>query len=99
MCQEVDEIGPHFFSECMVAWRVCSSVCNWLGVSLVLPTLASDHFVQFGIYLGGGKKVSKTLHLIWVVVVGSLWFHRNNSMFRGEGVEVAGIVDVAQFKA
>ena len=42
------------------------------------------------------KKESCGFKSIWVVVVWSLWIHRNNVVFRGEAADVHKVFDLAQ---
>lgn len=95
--REVEDVS-HLFFDCHVALETWSRICAWLGVSVVLPRLAGDHFEQFGWCLGGGKKLRGVLSMIWVAVVGSIWYHRNSAVFQGRAVEVERMVELIQFK-
>lgn len=98
LCSFQPEDSLHLFFDCLLAWRTWSKICEWIGVSMVFPRGACVHFEQFGVCLGRGRKFQAALSLIWVAVVGSIWFYRNNAVFKGDQVEVDRIVELSQFK-
>lgn len=99
LCLRVEENCSHLFFECCVSWKVWMRICKWLGVTVVLHKDPKEHFLQFCVISGVGSRSSKTMILVWIATVYVLWSCRNNSVFRGEAVDVERIVDLVQFRS
>lgn len=96
-CGAVEESTNHLLFYCAFAWEVWSLILNWLSILLVFPDDPKDHFSLFT----GCWSLSKRngLTSIWLAVVWHLWVGRNNTIFRGEAVNVMQIFDAARAKA
>lgn len=99
MCYGEEESIPHLFFGCHMAWGVWAKIFRWLGVIPVLPTEARGHFLQFGHCSSGGSASARVIFMIWIAVIGSIWYYQNYAMFRDEAVEVEMVVELTQFKS
>lgn len=86
-------------SECQVSWKVWMRVCNWFGVFTAMHKKPQENFIQFCAVWGSGLSLSRSLALIWIATVCAIWYHRNNSVFRGATVEVDRIFESIQFRS
>lgn len=98
LCLTEEENCYHLFFDCLVSWKVWNGICKWFGVSTALQKDPKESLIQFCALVGDGLRFSKSLTLVWIATVCAIWYGRNNSVFRGEVVDVERIFDLVQFR-
>ncbi|KAL8505444.1 hypothetical protein ACS0TY_016621 [Phlomoides rotata] len=87
LCKERDENIRHLFFECKVSHQLWCNIIKWLGVSTAFQANPSRHFMMFENYIGRGKK-AKAAASIWIGIVWSIWFLRNEVIFNKAVINV-----------
>jgi predicted metal-binding transcription factor (methanogenesis marker protein 9) len=91
-----EENIPHLFFCCPIVWSVWCKIYKWLGVSTVIYPEAKGNFSQHLMLIKGSKQVGKVLVMIWIAVIRTIWWVRNNVVFKAGSAEVEKIVDAIQ---
>src|ERR1044072_3870520 len=88
----------HLFFHCPISWRVLTKVYSWMGVSSVLSSEAQCNFLQHLMLQKGSKQMRKTMVMIWVATINTIWGTRNHVPFEDGKVEVVRLVDAIMYK-
>ena len=59
---------------------------------------AKGNFSQHLMLIKGSKQVGKVLVMIWIAVIRTIWWVRNNVVFKAGSAEVEKMVDAIQLK-
>jgi hypothetical protein len=87
------ETVDHIFFHCSFFGSVWNNILHWIGLSMALPFVASDHFNQFN-FGGGGPRVRHSfMCVIWFATVWEIWKERNNRIFNGKECPILRLVD------
>ena len=87
------ETVDHLFFHCSFFGSVWNNILHWIGLSMALPFVASDHFNQFG-FGGGGPRVRHSfMCVIWFATVWEIWKDGNNMIFIEKECPILRLVD------
>jgi len=67
-CGSLETVN-HLFLHCAFFGLVWNCILRWVGLSMVVPFYASDHFNQFGLGGGGPQVRQSILNVIWFATV------------------------------
>ena len=87
----------HLFFGCRVVWRVWNLCYDWLGLNSVDLHVPESHFEHFKL-LDAPNSVNLIMGNIWIALVGEIWRHKNNCLFKGGVVDHTEVFSLAQVK-
>lgn len=96
-CQDI-ESASHLFFQCLLAIAVWKGIFTWLNLSGIWEADPRVNLRMFGLQMRGKAK-GKLRHVIWGIVVWSLWANRNYFIFQEAGQEADFIIEQIKFKA
>lgn len=97
LCKSGTEFLIHVLLLCPVAWRVWYEMLRWWKVQGALPASVED-ILEWWLRVGLTKKERMMWNAIPLVVMWSLWKHRNECLFREVVPSVDGITDLIKLK-
>jgi len=97
-CLDCEESASHLFFSCGMSqkvWKMCDS---WIGVSSVHHNQARIHFQHF--HLSSLNTRQNTIWKgMWLAIVGEIWRHKNEVIFKQKKVDTEDIFSLAQVNA
>jgi len=97
-CLDCEESASHLFFSCAMSqkvWKMCDS---WIGVSSVHHNQARIHFQHF--HMSSLNTRQNTMWKgMWLAIVGKIWRHRNEVIFKQKKVDTEEIFSLAQVNA
>lgn len=89
----VAETSNNLLFHCNFFGSVWFHIFRWLGVDVVMPFEAADHFIQFSSVGGIARTRCSILQVIMFATVWEIWKERNNMLFNDKVCSVVQIVD------
>ena len=83
---ETQENSRHLFLEYETASTLWFKICNWLGISSVIPGEIHDHYIQFSCMAGLPRSTHSYLKGTWFACVWIIWKERINRIFKNEAL-------------
>ncbi|CAL5421767.1 unnamed protein product [Camellia sinensis] len=97
LCKSGAETINHVLLSCQVAWSVWSAILKWWDVQGALPDS-----VEAVLDWWAGVRFTKKARLMWkalpMVVMWSLWNHRNECLFRDVAPSGEGVSDMVKVR-
>jgi len=80
--------------DCLASWNQCYA---WLGLTSVDHHDPVSHFLHFNL-LNVPVQVNVVWGSVWIAVVGEIWKHKNNHIFKGGVIDHSEMFTLAQLK-
>jgi len=97
LCGEQEESVSHLFFDCKVASKVWNMCNNWVRILNVHYNQPYESFLHFHV-LELNHKGNDIWKGVWVVVMWSIWKHRNNVVFNNAISDAEEIFCMAQLR-
>jgi hypothetical protein len=97
-CFKEPEDINHIFFNCNVSGEVWSTIFRWMGDQVNPCGSICDHFLLSGDSLKAINN-KRSRHVIWLATTWYLWRKRNNTIFRGEFVNISSFVEQIMYIA
>ena len=77
-----NEDGEHLFITCSFFGDLWKLVADSLSLSTIFHCQFFEHLHQFGGLRGFSKKTTESMHIMWLLVVWTIWKEQNNRIFQ-----------------
>jgi len=97
-CGREEETSSHVLVSCIKSIKVWNMCFSWMRISLVNHNELNHHFEQFS-YICFNQEGNRLWKSLWVLVVWSIWKHKNRVIFNQAKLDVEEIFTLAQVQS
>ena len=98
LCGIAVETLDHLMIGCTKVQHVWNSCACWLGIEVVRPATVRDSLTQHDC-MCFNKEQNRAWRTVWFAATWSIWFARNNLVFRQEPFDPMVVFDLLQVRA